>query len=140
MMIRVLIADDHQLARKALQALLQRADDIEIVGEARDGQQAVELAQRVHPDIVLMDMAMPGLSGLRAVEQMQALHPRPQVVIISMYSDEGLVRDALHKGARGYLLKQSTFTELVQAIRAVHSGKTFLGSEVADFTRNSDLV
>lgn len=139
-MIRVLIADDHQLARKALQALLERADDIEIVGEARDGQQAVELAQRIQPDIVLMDMAMPGLSGLRAVEQMQALHPRPQVIIISMYSDEGLVRDALQKGARGYLLKQSTFTELVQAIHAVHSGKTFLGSDVADLTRNSDLV
>lgn len=139
-MIRVLIADDHQLARQALQALLDRADDIEVVAEARDGQQAVELARRFQPNVVLMDMAMPGLSGLRALEQMQALHPRPQVVIISMYSDEGLVRDALQKGARGYLLKQSTFTELVQAIRAVHSGQTFLGAEVADLTQNSDLL
>ncbi len=138
-MIRVLIADDHQLARSSLQALLNRAEDIEVVGEARDGQQAVELAEQVKPDVILMDMAMPGLSGLRAVEQVQTLNPRPQVVIISMYSDDGLVRDALQKGARGYLLKHSTYTELVQAVRVVYSGEKFFSPEVSEQVKNSGL-
>ena len=139
-MIRVLIADDHRLVRKTLEALLDNADGIQIVGQASNGQQAVELARTLTPDVVLMDMAMPGLNGLRAIEQIRALDARIHLVMLSMYSDEALVRDALRKGARAYVLKHDSYTDLVPAIRRVASGGTFFSHEVSELVHDSDLA
>ena len=136
--IRVIVADDHHLVRQGIRALLEKADDIEVVGEAADGQEAVELVERLAPDVLVMDIAMPRLSGTQAVERVRALGVVTQVVILSMYSDEILVRQALRKGAKGYLLKRSVTEELLLAIRAASRGEIYLspavsGSIVADF-------
>jgi len=136
--IRVIIADDHHLVRQGIRALLEKADDIEVVGEAADGQEAVELAERLAPDVLVMDIAMPRLSGTQAAGRVRALGAATQVVILSMYSDETLVRQALRNGAKGYLLKRSVTEELLLAIRAASRGEIYLspavsGSIVADF-------
>ena len=139
-MIRVLIADDHQLVRRGLLALLDKADGIEVIGEAANGQQAVELAASLSPDVVLMDMAMPGLNGLRAIEQIKSSVPKAQVVILSMFSDETLVRDALRRGARAYVLKHSSYTDLGHAIRAVYDGRTFFSREITELFPDGSLT
>jgi DNA-binding NarL/FixJ family response regulator len=136
--IRVVVADDHHLVRQGIRALLDKADGIEVVGEAADGQEAVELVERLVPDVLVMDLAMPRLSGTQAVGRVRALGVATQVVILSMYSDETLVRQALRNGARGYLLKRSVTEELLLAIRAASRGEIYLSpavsrSVVADF-------
>ena len=136
--IRVIIADDHHLVRQGIRALLEKADDIEVVGEAADGQEAVELVERLAPDVLVMDIAMPRLNGNQAAGQVRTLGVATQVVILSMYSDETLVRQALRSGARGYLLKRSVTEELLLAIRAASRGEIYLspaisGSIVAEF-------
>jgi DNA-binding NarL/FixJ family response regulator len=138
--IRVIIADDHHLVRQGIRALLEKADDIEVIGEAADGQEAVELVERLAPDVLVMDIAMPRLNGNQAAGQVRALGVATQVVILSMYSDETLVRQALRNGAKGYLLKRSVTEELLLAIRAASRGEIYLspaisGSIVADFLR-----
>jgi DNA-binding NarL/FixJ family response regulator len=130
-MIRVLIAEDHHLVRQGIRALLEKAEDIEVVGEARDGQEAVELVERLSPDVVVMDLAMPRMNGNQATERIHAQHIPTQVVILSMYSDETLVRQALRSGAKGYLLKHSVTEELLLAVRAACRGETFLSSAVS---------
>jgi DNA-binding NarL/FixJ family response regulator len=130
-MIRVLIAEDHHLVRQGLRALLEKASDIEVVGEAQDGLEAVECAERIKPDVIVMDLAMPRLNGSQAVEQIRSLHLPTQVVILSMYSDETLVRQAIRSGAKGYLLKRSVAEELLLAVRAAAKGETFLSSAVS---------
>ena len=143
-MIRVIVADDHHLVRQGIRALLEKADGIEVVGEAADGQEAVELVERLAPDVLVMDIAMPRLSGNQAVGRIRALGVGTQVVILSMYSDETLVRQVLRDGARGYLLKRSVKGELLLAIRAASQGEIYLspaisGAIVADFlTPQSD--
>jgi DNA-binding NarL/FixJ family response regulator len=136
--IRVIVVDDHHLVRQGIRALLDKADGIEVVGEAADGQEAVELVERLIPDVLVMDLAMPRLSGTQAVGRVRALGVGTQVVILSMYSDETLVRQALRNGARGYLLKRSVTEELLLAIRAASRGEIYLSpavsrSVVADF-------
>lgn len=131
-MIRLLIADDHQLMRQGLRAMLSKAPDVEIIGEARDGREAVELAERLQPDIVLMDIAMPIMDGLRAAERIHAEPDGPRVVMLSMYSDAMLVQRALQIGASGYLIKNGSLNELLSAIRVVSEGKTFFSSSVAE--------
>jgi DNA-binding NarL/FixJ family response regulator len=136
--IRVIVADDHHLVRQGIRALLEKADDIEVVAEAADGQEAVGLVERLAPDVLLMDIAMPRLSGIQAVGRVRALGVGTQVVILSMYSDEALVRQALRSGVQGYLLKRSVSEELLLAIRAASRGETYLSpgicrSVVADF-------
>lgn len=129
-MIRVLIADDHQLVRQGFQALLARTKDIQVIGEARNGNEAVELAVRLDPDVVVMDIHMPGLGGIKAAKQISALGSNGKVLILSMYSDESLVREAMREGAKGYLLKHNSYTELITAIRAVAQGKTYFSPEI----------
>ncbi len=130
-MIRVLIAEDHHLVRQGIRALLEKADDIEIVGEAKDGQEAVEMAERLTPDVIVMDLAMPRMNGNLATERIRSLRLQTQVVILSMYSDETLVRQALRAGAKGYLLKHSVTEELLLAVRAACRGETYLSSTVS---------
>jgi len=136
--IRVIVADDHHLVRQGIRALLEKANDIEVVGEAADGREAIDLVEQLAPDVLVMDIAMPRLDGNQAAGQIRALGVATQVVILSMYSDETLVRRALRNGARGYLLKCSAAEELLLAIRAASRGEIYLspaisGSIVAEF-------
>ncbi len=132
-MIRVLIVDDHQLVRQGLAALLMKAKDIEIIGEARDGQEAIEQAQQLRPDVILMDIEMPRLNGLRATAQLTALGNPARVLVLSMRDDEKDVRAAVESGAIGYLVKNSSREELIEAIRAVSIGNPAFSRVVAPF-------
>ena len=129
--IRVLIADDHAILREGVRALLALTDDIEVVGEARDGREAVDLAGKLDPDVVLMDIAMPGLGGLEAALEMKKLGLRPRVLILSQYEDREYVRRLLKAGVAGYVLKKSAGSELANAVRAAHRGGLVLDPEVA---------
>lgn len=129
--IRVLIADDHAILREGLRALLHLTEDIEVVGEAVDGRQAVDLARQLDPDVVLMDIAMPGLGGLEAAIEMKKEGLRSKVLVLSQYEDREYVRRLLKAGASGYLLKKSAGAELAKSIRSVHRGGLVLDPEVA---------
>ena len=111
-MIRVVVAEDHHLVRQGIRALVEKAQDIEVIGEAADGQEALELVDQLAPDVLVIDIAMPRLDGLQAIGRMQADGVVTRAVVLSMYSDETLVRQALRSGARGYLLKRSVTEEL----------------------------
>ncbi len=130
-MIRVIVADDHHLVRQAIRALLEKSPDIEVVGEAKDGQEAIDLVERLLPEVLIMDIAMPHLNGIQAMERMHALGISTQVVILSMYSDETLVRQALRHGAGGYLLKRSVMEELLLAVRAASQGEIYLSPAIS---------
>ena len=131
--IRVVIADDHHLVRQGIRALLERASDIEVVGEAGDGQQAIELVARLTPQVLVTDIAMPGLNGIDVLKHVCVPGARTQAVILSMYSDETMVRRALRSGARGYLLKRSVTEELLLAVRAASRGEMFLSPEISKY-------
>jgi len=142
-MIRVIVAEDHHLVRQGIRALLERSHGIEVVAEAADGQEAVEVVELLAPDVLVLDVAMPRLDGLQALAQVRALGVATQVVMLSMYSDEALVRRALRSGATGYLLKRSVAEELLLAVRAASRGDIYLSpgvarSVVADFLRRAD--
>jgi DNA-binding NarL/FixJ family response regulator len=130
-MIRVVIADDHHLVRQGLRALLEKAGDIEVVGEAADGQEALDLVAQLLPDVLVLDIAMPHLNGVEAVGRLRDLKVKTRALILSMYADETLGRQALRNGAKGYLLKRAVSAELLLAVRAVSRGDTFLSPEVA---------
>jgi DNA-binding NarL/FixJ family response regulator len=130
-MIRAIVADDHAMVRRSITMLLEKADDIEIVGEAADGEEAVELVRKLRPDIVVMDISMPRMDGLQATEEIQTLRQPANVLIVSMYSDASLVRRAMDKGARGYLSKANLFSLLLDAIRTVQSGDIFMCPQLA---------
>jgi DNA-binding NarL/FixJ family response regulator len=131
-MIRVLWADDHHLVRKGIRALLEKTEDIEVVGEAMDGEQAVEMTERLVPDVLVIDIGMPRLNGIQAIERVHALGLTTQSIVLSMHSDETLVRQALRNGARGYLLKRSVTEELLLAVRAASQGETYLSPEISE--------
>jgi DNA-binding NarL/FixJ family response regulator len=129
--ITVLLADDHTVVRQGLRALLQTEPDIEIVGEAETGRQAVRLTERVKPDVVLMDIAMPALNGLEATRQIAQKVPSSRVLILSSYSDDEYVHQSAEAGAAGYLLKQAAVTDLVRAIREVKRGNAFFSPSIS---------
>ncbi len=129
--IRVLIADDHAILREGVRALLAATEDIEVVGQASDGREAIEAARKLDPDIVLMDIAMPGLGGLEAAIEIRKLGLRSRILILSQYEDREYVRRLLKAGVAGYVLKKSAGSELVGAIRAAHRGGLVLDPEVA---------
>lgn len=130
-MIRVVVADDHHLVRQGIRALLEKAKDIQVVGEAADGAEAVQMAKDLRPDVMVMDIVMPRLNGTQALEQFQALKLPTRVVILSMYSDETIVRQALRNGARGYLLKRSVTEELLLAVRSAYNNEVYLSPPVS---------
>lgn len=131
MSVRVVLADDHGVVRKGLRFILSQEPDVEVVGEAEDGRQAVRLASELNPNIIIIDIAMPELNGIDASMQICKAHPRIGVIILSMYSDEEFLVRALSAGAKGYLLKDSAETDLVRAVRVVASGKTFFSPTIA---------
>lgn len=130
-MIRVLVADDHPVVRDGLRALLETQGDIEVVGDAANGREAVNLVRHLHPDVVIMDIAMPDLNGIEATLLVQETSPAAQVLILSMHSTTEHIFRALQSGARGYLLKDSAGAEVVSAIRAVHAGGRYLSQKIA---------
>ncbi len=119
--IRVVLADDHHLVRQGIRSLLEKTRDIQIVGEASNGEEALQLVQKLQPDVIILDIAMPLLNGIQVTEQIEALRLPTRVVILSMYDDETLVRRAIRHGAIGYLLKRSVSEELHLAVRARQS-------------------
>jgi two-component system NarL family response regulator len=131
MSIRVLLADDHQMLRDGLRAVLALEDDVEVVGEANDGHSAVEMAGRLAPDVVLMDIGMSGLNGVDATRRIKAEHPNVNVIALSTYSDKRYVLSMLEVGASGYVLKAAAVDEMCRAVRAVAEGKRYLSPEVA---------
>lgn len=131
-MIRILLADDHAMVRKGFRLILEGQPDMEIAGEAANGREAVELAEKIHPDVVVMDVAMPELNGIEATRRLMSAAPRARVLALSMHKDSVYVREILRAGARGYLLKDSIDTELVNAVRAVARGDGYLSPGVSD--------
>jgi DNA-binding NarL/FixJ family response regulator len=129
--IRVLIADDHAIVREGVKALINLADDMEVVGEAADGRQAIVRAQALEPDVAVMDIAMPGLGGLEATLEIRKLCPRTRILVLSQYDDREYVRRFLKAGVSGYVLKKSAGSDLTAAIRSVHRGGLVLDPEVA---------
>lgn len=128
---RILVADDHGIVRQGLRFLLERQEDMEVVGEAADGREAVRMAEQLHPGVVVMDIAMPHLNGIDAAAQILRSSPGTRVIILSMYADEEFLVRALTTGIRGYLLKDSADNDLVRAVRAAASGRCFFSPAIA---------
>ena len=129
--LRVLLADDHRLIRAGIRALLEQLGNVEVVAEAANGREALELADKHRPDIVLMDIAMPELNGLEATERLKKQFPRMRVLLLSMHADEAYVSQALAAGADGYILKNAGVVELELAIQAAARGESYLSPAVA---------
>jgi two-component system, NarL family, response regulator NreC len=129
--IRILLADDHTVLRSGLRALLSAQADLEVAGEAADGAEALRLAHTIKPDVVVMDIGMPGVSGIDATARIRRELPSTRVLILSMHDDQGYLRQALRAGATGYVLKKAADTELLAAIRAAARGEVFLDPSLA---------
>jgi DNA-binding NarL/FixJ family response regulator len=138
-MISVIVVDDHHLVRQGIRSLLEKAPDIQVVGEAADGIEAVKLAQQQKPDVVVMDILMPNLNGTQAAERMRSLNPAPRVILLTMYSDTTLVQQALRYGVRGYLLKRSVVEELLLAVRAAAHGDLYLSPAISSSLVESNM-
>jgi len=142
--IRILLADDHAILRESLRILLEEEADLVVIGEAEDGRTAVKMANELSPDIVVMDISMPLLNGLEATCQIKRDNPQVKVLILSMHDNEEYIRQALAKGAMGYILKDAAARELLDAIRAVHRGESVLSPAITrlvieDYLRWGDI-
>ena len=131
--IRVLIVDDHAILREGIHALLALQDDIEIVGEAADGREAVDKARQLEPDVILMDVAMPLMDGLEATRRIRKENPKAKILILTQYDNKEYVLSSIKSGASGCVPKRAVASELVSAIRAVHQGDSFLYPSVTKF-------
>jgi DNA-binding NarL/FixJ family response regulator len=131
--IRVLLAEDHQIVREGLRALLQSDPDMEVVGEAAEGDEAVRLAEERSPDVLVIDLSMPGVDGIEAIRRLRTSRPAILVVVLSMHDDAPTVDRALQAGARAYVLKGHGITGLREAIRAVRRGEVYLSSGISEF-------
>jgi two-component system response regulator NreC len=129
--IRIVLADDHTIIRSGLRLLLERQPDFKVVAEAEDGRQAVQLVAKHHPDVVILDIGMPQLNGIEATRQIVAQESHPNVVILSMHSDESYVLRALKAGARAYILKNAAEADLIRAVQAVSEGKSFFSPVIS---------
>jgi DNA-binding NarL/FixJ family response regulator len=130
--IRIVLADDHTIVREGLKQLLQAADGLEIVGEARDGHEAMKAVRELDFDLLLLDMSMPGKSGIELIKQVRAEKPKLRILILSMHEERQYAIRAIRAGASGYLTKESASRQLVEAIRKVASGGAFISAEVAE--------
>lgn len=131
--IRLLLAEDHQIVREGLRSLLASAEDLRVVAEAHDGAEAAQLAQELGPDVVLMDVGLPGLNGIEATRQIRAARPDIRVLILTMHDDANTVDRALRAGAQGYMLKGCATEELCDAIRAIHRGEVILHPSISQY-------
>ncbi len=129
--LRVAIADDHRLVRQGIRALLERNQDIEVVGEASDGLEAIDLVEELKPDVIIMDISMPQMDGIQATERISKMDVPTRVMVLSMYSKPSIVQQVLRKGAKGYLLKSSISEELILAIDAAMRNEIYLSPSVA---------
>ncbi|MCB0972721.1 MAG: response regulator transcription factor [Acidimicrobiales bacterium] len=129
--IRILVVDDHPVVRGGLVAVLRTIADLEVVGEAADGEAAVQATVEHRPDVVLMDVRMPGMDGIEATRQIRAQAPESRVLVLTMYDDDATVFTAMQAGAQGYLLKESDQTDIVRAVRGVVAGEAIFGPGVA---------
>jgi two-component system, NarL family, response regulator NreC len=130
--VRIMIADDHSILREGLKALILKAPELEVVAEAESGADVLRLAREARPDVVIMDIAMPELNGIEATRRVRDILPFVRVVALSMHSDRRFVIEMLRAGARAFVLKQSAFEELAQAVTAVMKGQTYLSAGVVD--------
>ena len=136
--IGVLLADDHAVVRQGLRALLEAEGDIAVVGEAENGRQAVAQAKKILPDVVVMDVAMPGMNGLEATRQIVRNIPSSKVLVLTSYGDDDYVAQLLEAGATGYLVKQTAAADLLKAIREVHHGNAFFSPSIAKRLRQQE--
>ena len=132
MRCRVLIADDHGIVREGLKSLIEKENNLELVGMAENGRKALQMARKLQPDVIIMDIAMPDLNGIDATTQIINEIPAVKVIALSMHSEKQLIHGMLRAGAAGYLLKESAFEELIKAIRIVCTGKKYLSPDVTD--------
>ena len=138
--VRVLIVDDHAVLRQALRMLLESHDEIDVVGDVANGRDAVQQAEELTPDVVLMDVVMPGLNGLDATRQIRKRCPDTRVLILSGYEEEEQIIEALRAGAGGYLIKESDIGELLLAIQAVSRGNTYFSSSLSERDQGNDFL
>jgi len=134
--IRILLADDHAVVRAGFRMILAAHPDMEIIGEAGDGRAVLEQAEKLRPDVVVMDVAMPGLNGIEATRRLAETQPHARVLALSMHKDSVYVREMLRAGARGYLLKDSIDSDLIAAVRAVARGDAYLSPAISDGVLN----
>ncbi len=132
MSIRILVADDHTIVLQGLSRFLQTQNDLEVVGEAKDGLTTVDLSQQLSPDVVIMDISMPGLNGIEATRRIHARQPDVRIIGLSMHASKRFIREMREAGASGYLLKDCDFDELVEAIHDVAEGRPYFSPSVAD--------
>jgi DNA-binding NarL/FixJ family response regulator len=132
MSIQVLLVDDHAIIREGLRSLLEKQPDLEVIADTDDGRKAIELVRELLPNIVIMDITMPGLNGIEATRQITAEFPQVKVIALSIYSKRRFVADMLSAGATGYILKECLFDELVQAIKAVAAGERYLSPRITN--------
>jgi two-component system response regulator NreC len=128
----IVLAEDHQIVRQGLRALLEPEADFQIVGEASDGSEALQLAERMRPDVMIVDLMMPGLNGLEVTHQVARRSPKTRVIILSAFDNEAYVTEALGNGAAGYVLKKSSAADLVQAVREVITGRRYLSPTLSE--------
>ncbi|KAF0216926.1 MAG: LuxR family transcriptional [Geobacteraceae bacterium] len=131
MSIKVLLAEDHKLVREGLRALLEKEPSMDVVAEADNGREAIQLTRQLHPDVVVMDLTMPDMNGIEATRRIVAGIPEVRVLALSMHSDKRFVQEAINAGAKGYLLKDVASEELLAAVRTVAAGKIYLCSKIA---------
>ena len=139
-MIRIILADDHHLVRQGVRALLEKVNDIHVVAEVANGQEAVESTEKLHPEVVVMDISMPRLDGVQATKHILSLGTPPAVVILSVHSDSILAQQLIHQGVKGYLLKKSAAEELPLAIRSASQGELYLSPAICDSVMNTLLM
>ncbi|HNM78028.1 MAG TPA: response regulator transcription factor, partial [Tepidiformaceae bacterium] len=130
--IRILLVDDHAVIRQALRMLLENQAELEVVGDVENGREAVQAVEKLQPDVVLMDVVMPGLNGLEATRQIRRSCPATRVVMLSGFVDEDQLLDSIRSGASGYIIKKSDVSELVLAIQTVHRGNSYFSSALSD--------
>lgn len=135
--LRILLADDHEIFREGLKMLISAQPDMEVIGEAKNGRMAVDLAQQLQPDIVVMDVSMPELNGLKATEKLKGMCPHLKILTLTRHTDDGYLQQLLKVGASGYVLKQSASSELIRAIRTVSKGNTYIDPALTKRVINS---